>query len=189
VQGRLTAEETISGFRVRPQGGSVISGPQCSIGTEAGTAVRNRARMGGTHHPDEAGGRFLEELETLLAQSRANDQFKADVRQFWRRGEASRIRVDSYIPTVKVQRLLKQMLASEPDLPIHGVAVSGASGCSDFVGTVEAQTPSTKHVFDFGWCCRWRAEQEGWTDYFGFPDQIRAAQEFDWRCFHTWRRR
>lgn len=131
----------------------------------------------------------LEELETLLARSRAHEQFKADVRQFYQRGIASRIRVDSYIPAIKVQRLLKHMLATEPDLPIDGVAVSGASGCSDFVGTVEARAHSSTHVFEFAWCCRWRAEQEGYTDYFGFPDQIRAAQEFDWRCFHTWRKR
>jgi len=130
----------------------------------------------------------LQELETLLARSRAHENFKADVRAYHERGEAPRIRVESYIPRVKVQRLLKQMLATEPDLPIDGVSVSGASGCSDFVGTVEAKTNRATHVFEFGWCCRWRAEQEGWTDYFGFPDQIRAAQEFDWQCFHTWRR-
>ena len=131
----------------------------------------------------------MEELETLLARSRADERFKADVRLLFTRGEAPRIRIDSYIPRVKVQRLLKQMLANEPDLPVDGVAVSGASGCSDFVGTLEASTRSAMHVFEFGWCCRWRAQQEGWTDYFGFPDQIRAAQEFDWRCFHTWRKR
>jgi hypothetical protein len=131
----------------------------------------------------------LQELEKLLAESRAHENFKADVRAFCSRGDAPRIRVDSYIPHVKVQRLLKQILATEPELPIDGVAVTGSSGCSDFHGTVEAQTHSATHVFDFGWCCRWRAEQEGWTDYFGFPDQIRAAQEFDWQCFHTWRKR
>ena len=136
-----------------------------------------------------AGGCLLEELETLLARSRADERFKADVRLLFTRGEAPRIRIDSYIPRVKVERLLKQMLANEPDLPVDGVSVSGASGCSDFVGTLEARTRSATHVFDFGWCCRWRAQQEGWTDYFGFPDQIRAAQEFDWRCFHTWRKR
>ena len=130
----------------------------------------------------------MQELETLLARSRAHEQFKADVRAYYTRGEAARIRVDSYLPPLKVQRLLKQMLATEPDLPIDGVAVSGSSGCSDFHGTVEAKAHSATHVFEFGWCCRWRAEQEGWTDYFGYPDQIRAAQEFDWRCFHTWRK-
>lgn len=131
----------------------------------------------------------LRELETLLAQSSADEQFKADVRAYCARGEAARIRVNSYIPHVKVQRLLKHILATEPDLAIDGVAVSGSSGCSDFFGTVEARAQSATHVFEFGWCCRWRAEQEGWRDYFGFPDQVRAAQEFDWKCFHTWRRR
>lgn len=131
----------------------------------------------------------LEELETLLARSRADESFKSDVRLLFKKGEAPRIRIDSYLPQVKVQRLLKQMLASEPDLPVDVVAVSGQSGCSDFVGTLEARTVSSTHLFEFGWCCRWRAQQEGWTDYFGYPDQIRAAQEFDWRCFHTWRRR
>lgn len=131
----------------------------------------------------------LQELETLLAQSLAHETFKADVRAYHECGEAARIRVDSYIPRVKVQRLLKYMLATEPELPIQGLTVKGSSGCSDFIGTVEAKTHSATHVFDFGWCCRWRAEQEGWRDYFGFPDQIRAAQEFDWQCFHTWRRR
>jgi len=131
----------------------------------------------------------LQELEELLAESRAHDEFKDAVRAYYERGEASGIRVESYIPRVKVQRLLKHMLAAEPELPIRGVTVSGSSGCSDFIGTVEASTHSSTHVFEFGWCCRWRAEQEGWTDYFGFPDQVRAAQEFDWRCFHTWRKR
>ena len=38
----------------------------------------------------------------------------------------------------------------------------------------------------FHWDCKWRAQQEGWVDYFGFPDQIRAAREFGWRCFERW---
>ncbi|HEY7236736.1 MAG TPA: hypothetical protein VH539_21430 [Gemmatimonadaceae bacterium] len=131
----------------------------------------------------------MQELETLLARSSAHEHFKADVRAYCSRGEATRIRVTGYIPRVKVQRLLKHMLATEPELAIDGVSVRGLSGCSDFSGTVEARTQGTTHVFDFGWCCRWRAEQEGWTDFFGLPDQIRAAQEFDWRCFHTWEKR
>ena len=130
----------------------------------------------------------MQELEELLANSRAHESFKSAVREFCSRGRAARIRVESYLPQVKVQRLLKHILATEPELPIQGISVSGSAGCSDFIGTVEAETHGTKHLFEFGWCCRWRAEQEGWTDYFGLPDQIRAAQEFDWRCFHTWKR-
>ena len=60
------------------------------------------------------------------------------------------------------------------------------SGCSDFVGTVQVHTSSETRVYEFIWDCRWRAEQEGWTDCFGFPDQIRAAREYDWRCFVRW---
>jgi hypothetical protein len=131
----------------------------------------------------------LKELEQILARSRAAETFKEDVRAFCAEGDAQRIRVQGYLPPVKVQRLLKHMLHAEPELPIEHVCVQGASGCSDFIGTVEAQTKSGTHVFEFAWCCRWRALQEGWTDYYGFPDQIRAAQEFDWRCFHTWRPR
>ena len=127
----------------------------------------------------------MRELEEILARSRAAEHFKA----YCAEGDATRIRVDGYIPPVKVQRLIKHMLATEPELPIEHIAVRGASGCSDFVGTVEAQTVSGSLVFDFAWCCRWRASQEGWTDYFGFPDQMRAAQEFDWRCFRDWSRR
>jgi hypothetical protein len=40
--------------------------------------------------------------------------------------------------------------------------------------------------FDFVWDCQWRAVQQGWTDHFGLPDQIRAAREFGWRCFQHW---
>jgi hypothetical protein len=131
----------------------------------------------------------LRELEELLARSQAAECFKDDVRAFCIEGDARRIRVNGYLPQVKVQRLIKHILATEPHLPIEGLAIQGASGCSDFVGSVEARTITGTLVFDFAWCCRWRAVQEGWTDYFGFPDQIRAAQEFDWRCFRTWERR
>ena len=131
----------------------------------------------------------MRELEELLARSQAADCFKADVRAFCIAGDAKRIRINGYLPQVKVQRLIKHMLAAEPHLEIEGISVQGASGCSDFVGSVEARTVTGTLVFDFEWCCRWRAVQQGWTDYFGFPDQIRAAQEFDWRCFRTWERR
>ena len=131
----------------------------------------------------------MRELEELLARSRAAEPFKADVRAFYSDGDAARIRTTGYVPPVKVQRLIKQMLATEPHLAIERITIEGESGCSDFVGRVEARTVSGTHVFEFEWCCRWRAQQEGWTDYFGFPDQIRAAREFDWRCFRMWERR
>ena len=85
-----------------------------------------------------------------------------------------------------MRRVLTQVLATEPQLPIERIAVRARYGCSDFVGTVQIQTASETRVYEFIWDCRWRAEQEGWTDCFGFPDQIRAADEFGWNCFHHW---
>jgi hypothetical protein len=127
------------------------------------------------------------DLDQLLAESRASDAFKADVVRFLQSGSAERLHVRGYAPRVKVTRLLKQVLANHPELDIEHVALEAQSGCSDFAGTVRVATASETRIFDFVWCCRWRAEQEGWTDYFGFPDQMRAAREYDWRCFRVWR--
>ena len=129
-------------------------------------------------HPD---------LTELLTESRATDSFKSDVIRFLETGEAARVEVRGYAPRVKVTRLLKHVLASVPHLDIEQVFVKAQSGCSDFVGTVELATATERQIFEFVWCCRWRAEEQGWLDYFGFPDQMRAAREFDWRCFRVWK--
>ena len=128
----------------------------------------------------------MTELEQILATSQAAEPFKAAVRSYWTGSSADRIDVEGYVPSIKVKRLLAHILATEAHLPIEQVSLQGRSGCSDFVGTVKLQTPSGAHVYEFTWDCRWRAEQEGWTDCFGFPDQIRAAREYDWRCFERW---
>ncbi len=128
----------------------------------------------------------MSELEQILAGSMAAEPFKHAVRGYGMASSAERIRVDGYAPAVKVRRLLTHILATEAHLPIEQVTVRARSGCSDFVGTVKLQTATDTHVYSFIWDCRWRAEQEGWTDYFGFPDQIRAAREYDWRCFERW---
>lgn len=129
----------------------------------------------------------MSELEQILSQSKAEEAFKHAVRAYAERdGGTDHIRVEGFAPSIKVRRLLAHILATESHLPIERVSLRGRSGCSDFVGTVRVQTKTETHVFEFKWDCRWRAEQEGWTDYFGFPDQIRAAREFDWRCFERW---
>ena len=128
-------------------------------------------------------------METLLTQSSATQEFKADIARFLAGDRSSRVKVESFVPRIKVQRLLSQLLAHESTLQIEQVTIRGSAGCSDFVGTIDVQTASGSHVFEFVWCCRWRAEREGFLDYFGFPDQSRAAQEFDWRCFRKWERR
>ncbi|HEY9228302.1 MAG TPA: hypothetical protein VIP11_16720 [Gemmatimonadaceae bacterium] len=128
----------------------------------------------------------MSDLELLLSKSRAADAFKKEVRRYFEHGVADHIRVEGFAPPIKVQRLLTHILATESHLPIETVALRGRSGCSDFVGTVKLQTKTGTHTYEFVWDCRWRAEQEGWTDCFGFPDQIRAAREYDWRCFERW---
>jgi hypothetical protein len=128
----------------------------------------------------------LTELEQMLAKSQAAESFKAAVRTYFASGRAEAIQVEGHAPRIKVRRVLTQVLATEPHLPIERIVLRARSGCSDFVGTVQLQTTSGTHVYSFVWDCRWRAEQEGWTDYFGFPDQIRAAEEYDWRCFERW---
>jgi hypothetical protein len=131
------------------------------------------------------------ELEQLLARSMAAEPFKHVVRSLYD-GHAydpsppDRVRLDRPIPRIKVRRLLTHVLAAEPDLVVERVVLSARSGCSDFAGVVHVHTTSETRVYEFVWDCRWRAEQEGWTDCFGFPDQLRAADEFDWRCFARW---
>lgn len=129
----------------------------------------------------------MKELEQLLAASRAHDEFKNEVRRFWAGHPTPRIGVEGHAPVVKVRRLLKQMLSAEADLPIERISLRARSGCSDFAGVVDVHAAGERHAFEFVWDCRWKAEQEGWTDWFGLPDQIRAAQEFDWRCFRDWK--
>jgi hypothetical protein len=128
-------------------------------------------------------------MQTLMQRSQATSEFKEAVASFVTGQAASLVKVENYVPRVKVQRLLAQLLAVEPALEIEDVVIRGMSGCSDFVGSVEVRTRTGAQVFDFAWCCRWRAEREGYVDYFGFPDQSRAAREFDWQCFQRWERR
>jgi hypothetical protein len=125
-------------------------------------------------------------MELIFGKSQATESFKMDVTAFCAGRVAPRVAVDGFAPRVKVQRLLIQLLATEAELPITRVVVSGRSGCSDFAGEVKVETVSETHVFDFVWDCRWRAEQEGWTDCVGLPDQMRAAHEFGWQCFQVW---
>jgi hypothetical protein len=128
----------------------------------------------------------LTEIEQILAESRAAEPFKIAVRSYRSGVDGDHIRVDGYAPSIKVKRLLTHMLAREPHLAIERISLRGRSGCSDFVGIVKVHTATETKTFEFVWDCRWRAEQEGWTDCFGFPDQIRAAREYDWQCFERW---
>ena len=134
----------------------------------------------------------MPELERILARSLADDALKAEVRSLSRAYLAhglDRVVTTRPTPAVKALRVLTQLLAEHPELAAERVTVDGTSGCSDFAGTLTVHTTDGVRVYDFLWCCRWRAEEQGWVDAFGFPDQVRAAREFGWRCFSRWRER
>ena len=123
---------------------------------------------------------------TILSRSCATDRFKADVLAFSSRAESPSITLVRTVPRIKVIRLINQLLHAHPEWVIDRVRIDARSGCSDFVGTATVEGGSDTRVVEFAWDCRWRAEQEGWLDAYGFPDQIRAADEFGWNCFQHW---
>ena len=136
-----------------------------------------------THLP----GGVSVDLENLLRRSRATEAFKRDVEAFERHEPSPRVQTSRPSPRVKVLRVLCQLLHAHPDLEIERIHLEGWSGCSDFVGVIRVEAAGMERAFRFVWCCQWRAQQEGWFDYFGLPDQIRAAREFGWQCFSEWR--
>ncbi|MEP7001053.1 MAG: hypothetical protein ABI969_11285 [bacterium] len=122
----------------------------------------------------------------FLEAAAAHPDFKRDVLDFVRGGDASRIELSGYAPRVKVERVLTQLLHAHPTLPVERVHVTARSGCSDFTGELVAYAGDAVYRYRFSWCCSWKAEQEGWKDCFGFWDQARAAREFGWNCFQRW---
>ena len=122
----------------------------------------------------------------ILTRSCATDRFKSDVIDFASRADVPSITLVRAVPRVKVVRLINQLLHAHPEWVVDRLRVDARSGCSDFVGTAVVEGGGQSRVIQFAWDCRWRAEQEGWVDAFGFPDQIRAADEFGWNCFHRW---
>jgi hypothetical protein len=127
-------------------------------------------------------------MDSLLDTSSATSAFKSAVQSFLAGEHTEFVKVESRVPRVKVRRVLTKLLVAEPSLEIRRVVIRGLSGCSDFVGELEVETTTGPARYEFVWDCRWRAEAEGWVDYFGLPDQARAAQEFDWQCFRHWER-
>jgi hypothetical protein len=87
---------------------------------------------------------------------------------------------------VKVERTLTKLLVEYPHLDIESIEIRGQSGCEYFRGELTLRTSAGEQCVTFHWDCRWRAEEKGWQDYFGYPDQIRAARELGWDCFRSW---
>ena len=131
----------------------------------------------------------LNDFARLLAASQATEAFRADLEAYAARRHADRISTGGNSPRVKVMRAIAQLLHAEPALMVDRVQVRGVSGCADFVGVMEVtDTAGEVQTFDFEWNCEWKARQLGYVDGFGFPDQIRAADEFGWQCFERWNR-
>jgi hypothetical protein len=130
----------------------------------------------------------MSDLRPLLDAAAADPDFKREVTEYLRGADTTRIAVEGHAPRVKVERVLTQLFSAHPELQVERVTLHARSGCSDFTGVLVAVADEAEHRFSFTWCCAWRAEQEGWKDYFGFWDQSRAAREFGWDCFRSWER-
>lgn len=122
----------------------------------------------------------------ILSRSSASARFKADLASYSAYAEPATITLTRNVPRIKVIRLVNHLLNAHPEWAIERLHIDARSGCSDFVGTVTVEGAGESRSFEFAWDCRWRAEQQGWLDAYGFPDQIRAADEFGWNCFERW---
>lgn len=124
-------------------------------------------------------------LAELLAGSAAAHSFLAAVADFERAPrESELISFERGCPPVKVLRATMKLLEAEPGLAIESIRVEAQSGCSDFRGTIEARLAGgARRRFRFVWDCAWKAQELGWTTYFGDPDQQRAAREYGYQCF------
>lgn len=126
-------------------------------------------------------------LLEFLQSSTATPAFAAAVHEFLATGHPNdRIGFSPGSPPIKIERTLTKVVESFADAAIDSVRISGRSGCEFYRGELIVCTADEELHVRFDWDCRWRAEQLGWTDYFGLPDQIRAARELGYDCFRTW---
>lgn len=126
-------------------------------------------------------------LQTFLQRSAATEAFRGALARFLRDGRpCERVAFNHPSPPVKVERTLTKVLQAFPELAIERVEIQAATGCEFFRGVAIVHAAGEERRVRFNWDCRWRAELQGWRDYFGFPDQARAAREFGWDCFQVW---
>jgi hypothetical protein len=126
-------------------------------------------------------------LRDLAARSRATPAFRVALDDFLSDAHPSeRIVFDGRSPAVKVERALTKLLVEHPELPIDRVVIDAASGCEFYRGEMRVSADGETLRIRFHWDCKWKAAEQGWLDYFGFPDQIRAAREFGFDCFRAW---
>jgi len=126
-------------------------------------------------------------LGELLAGSAASEDFKSAVREFAQHQKKSgAIHFAAGNPPVKVLRAIMGLLEAEPGSALQSVEVTAVSGCSDYRGNVIVNNGEARYAFV--WDCAWKAREMGWNDYFGEPDQIKAARTFGYRCFESYQR-
>jgi hypothetical protein len=126
-------------------------------------------------------------LRDLAARSRATPAFRTALDGFLSDLRPSeQIGFDHRSPAVKVERALTKLLVEHPELAIERVVIDAASGCEFYRGEMHVFAGGAKRSIRFHWDCKWKAMEQGWTDYFGFPDQTRAAREFGFDCFRAW---
>jgi hypothetical protein len=123
----------------------------------------------------------------LLDGSSATDEFRDAVNRFVRDGRPNeRLSFNRDCPPVKVERTLVRALEEYPGLQVESIEIRGSSGCEFFRGVIHLHTANEVRRVSFHWDCKWKAMEMGWHDYFGFPDQTRAAREFPYECFRAW---
>ena len=123
----------------------------------------------------------------LLDGSSATEPFRDAVMRFVREGRPNdRIGFNRDCPAVKVERTLVRALEEYPALQVESIVIHGSSGCEFFRGWMDVHTANEVRRVNFHWDCKWKAVEMGWHDYFGFPDQTRAAREFPYACFRAW---
>lgn len=120
-------------------------------------------------------------LEDLLAASAASAPFKQAIRDLSAGRPQNLILANAGSPPVKIARVVTKLIEAYPEIAFEKLDVEGQSGCSEYFGKAVAQPGN--HRFEFEWDCRWRAEERGWVDGFGDPDQIRAARTLGYQCF------
>lgn len=119
-------------------------------------------------------------VDELLAASAATPAFAKALQALHAGQPQTAIHFGSGNPPVKVVRVLCAFLEAHPEIALQDATVNGVSGCSDYSGELAINGGSRR--FRFLWDCAIKAEQLGWKDYFGSPDQIRAARTFGYRC-------
>lgn len=125
----------------------------------------------------------IKTTDELVEQSAATKEFKTAVTEFAETQRPDdRIEFAAGNPPVKVLRVICGILEQFPELEIDSISVSGRSGCSDYTGEAIV---NGDQKFRFVWDCAWKAEQLGWKDWLGSPDQIKAARTYGYQCFKT----